>query len=123
MKYIKTTNNIIPYDEITAHYAKENHWRISNNIEELFDEFVLYAEDYDYFNSTRKVHRHWMFDDIETARKQMIFIGAGIKRIIYGAIWITGEHDEPILKSVAKMNDEKGDLELFDTTQGKEDKL
>lgn len=30
----------------------------------------------------------------------------------YGAIWTTGEHDEPILKSVAKMN-EKGKLELL----------
>lgn len=32
--------------------------------------------------------------------------------LIYGAIWTKGEHGEPILKSVAKMN-EKGDLELL----------
>ena len=32
--------------------------------------------------------------------------------IIYGAIWIKGEHGEPILKSVAKMND-KGELKLL----------
>lgn len=31
---------------------------------------------------------------------------------IYGAIWTTGEHGEPILKSVARMN-EKGELELL----------
>ena len=32
--------------------------------------------------------------------------------IVYGAIWITGEHGEPILKSVAKFND-KGELCLL----------
>lgn len=32
--------------------------------------------------------------------------------IVYGAIWTAGEYGEPILKSVAQMN-EKGELELL----------
>lgn len=31
---------------------------------------------------------------------------------VYGAIWVTGKNGEPILRSVAKMN-EKGELELL----------
>ena len=33
--------------------------------------------------------------------------------IIYAAIWTIGEKGQPILNSVAKLNDEKGELELL----------
>ena len=32
---------------------------------------------------------------------------------IYGAIWVEGEHGEPILKAVTKPMNEKGELELI----------
>ena len=103
MKYIRTKNGHI-YEVKSAYlnyfncidktglmegiqFHKSVVIKQADTIEELFDELVVYAEDYDYFNSTKILHRHWVFDDIKEAKEQIKLIGAGIKRIIYGAIW------------------------------------
>ncbi len=68
----------------------------SDFIEELCDEFVLLDKELN--------HRH-----IVTSPKGFM---PSKDYELYGAIWIDGDHDEPILKSVARIN-EKGELELL----------
>ena len=79
----------------------------ADTIEELCDEFVLVAEDYDYFQTTRKITRKWVFDDLANAEQKEDEIGKGISRTIYGAIWT-----ENGLIFVSKENI-KGELELL----------
>ena len=81
----------LPNDEI----------KLGDTIEELCDEFVVAYED-----GARIV-----YSDLEWAKCKAKT--SPIKSTIYGAIWIKGEHGEPILKSVAKMNYEKRKLELL----------
>ena len=75
----------------------------ADTIEDLCDEFVIVAKKdknikpyfTPYLTATLAV-----FDDVKSLLDT---------DDVYGAIWTIGEHGEPILKSVAKMN-EKGDL-------------
>lgn len=102
---------IFVYSEDMEEYGvEENYGKVTTygeTIEELCDEFVLVAEDYDYFQTSRKVHRRWVFDDLADTEQKEDEIGKGISRTIYGAIWT----DEGLI-FVAKMN-EKGELELL----------
>lgn len=86
----------------------------ADTIEELCDEFVLV--NLEYLGQTNPKHYDTLYG-IKT--KNSFEQEGGITQAIeggwyaiYGAIWTTGEHGEPILKSVAKMN-EKGELELL----------
>ena len=123
MKYIRTKDGIMKIDfEIETElpimigihteeceigeYRGIEVLKQADTIEELCDEYVIYAEDYGYFNPAI-IHRHWVFDTIEEVKEQIELIETGIERIIYGAIW-TGKG----LIYVAKMN-KKGELELL----------
>ena len=73
----------------------------SNTIEELCDEFLIAnREGITPYNEKRwALHTLLYFCDIETDK-------------LYGAIYVKGEKGEPILKSVAILNDEE-ELELL----------
>lgn len=76
----------------------------ADTIEELCDAFILLNED----NGRRKICLPY-----EIGLRARIYEGLGaVHQKIYGAIWIVGEHNEPILKSVAEMN-EKGEMVLL----------
>ena len=83
-------------------YKMKKSWAVkqANTIEELIDEYILREKanckldvNYDELNE----------DDVKLCLQD---------HDIFGAIWVNGDKEEPILKSVAKMN-EKGDLELL----------
>ena len=71
----------------------------ADTIEELCDEFVLVRENVS--NERMKFYQclYSRLCDTQFDRKP--------NDKVYGAIWTTGEHGEPILKSVAKMNEEE----------------
>ena len=94
MKYIRTKDGRIKayeeYCDLSYIYQMLDGIAVADTIKELCDEFVVIVDG-----------RHY------------IRVPAGNPNFpTYGAIWTTGEHGEPILKSVAKMNDE-GELELL----------
>lgn len=105
MKYIRTKDNIVEYDEIAGQFIKDNNWKVADTIEELCDEIV-------YEILTGEIEEPMYRDihdakiDIETQLKiyedDITSVGA-----IYGAIWTDNG-----LIYVAKMND-KGELELL----------
>ena len=124
MKYIRTKDGriikvAISKEEYEKDYKNSNvsyeEWfgcfcfnldtiKVANTIEELCDELVVVQKDFrDLLNADthclQTLKKYYEINKIE-------ILG------IYGAIWITGEHGEPILKSVAEMN-EKGELELI----------
>lgn len=82
-----------------------------DTIEELCDEFI-------YIKHIDDKCFKYFYNSIDTAKNELYNSDGTLhykprKDLeIYGAIWTTGEHGEPILKSVAKMN-EKGELELL----------
>lgn len=118
MKYIRTKDGRISYlssepnEEITGYeiitskgtltYRREDEIiKIANTIEELCDEFVIFAKEHPnrkllYINGFGNLKKE--FIDFEKDKNEVI---------IYGAIWT-----EKGLIYVAKMN-EKGDLELL----------
>lgn len=65
----------------------------ADTIEELIDTYIVIPKEGKPYMECKK----WDISDYKE---------------VYAAIWTTGEHGEPILKSVAKMN-EKGELELL----------
>lgn len=79
---------------------KEDIVKVVDAIEELCDEFVMNNEII--VGSPR--------DGMN--RLQLADYYAKNDKNVFGAIWVKGVHNEPILKSVAKMND-KGELELL----------
>ena len=87
----KTNDSYCVIDNNEERYIPRDDWFDSAyTIEELCDEFVVIVDG-----------------------KHYIRVPAGNPNFpTYGAIWTTGEHGEPILKSVAKMNG-KGELELL----------
>ena len=120
MKYIRTKDGIYlnggkfgkPYSGIVGKkheydfgycFNKKDIIKQADTIEKLIDELLFVTE---YGNFTLKL------DDLdkhaEGQTKEMLEEG---QLECFGAIWIKGEHGEPILKSVAKMN--KGKLELL----------
>lgn len=130
MKYIRTEENIYKLQHISetiyridgkdysittvyqleglgAVLAQEiNQQKAAETIEELCDGFVMYDEQF----ADDESFTHIVFASLEEAKKNMKY--QTNKAIIYGAIWTKGRHGEPILTSVAKMN-EKGELELL----------
>ena len=95
MKYIRTKDGRIIENEAYLRDGRHRrHCRCANTIKELCDEFVMDKE---------IVTNDYNFEDLQAI---------GCIYNVYGAIWTTGEHGEPILKSVAKIND-KGELELL----------
>ncbi len=121
MKYVKTKDGCITEGNFKLGKKILTVWdeeiiteeNSANTIEELCDEFVI-----DTGNRKYLIHKGAYLGDFY--KKDYIIIGdenigpdckVKIKNK-YGAIWATGEHGEPILKSVAKMNNE-GKLELL----------
>ena len=102
MKYIRTKNNIIfnfldnaplSWQTLGVEPIKE-----ADDIEELFDRYVV----------RRRVMDepcHYIYLSKEQMKADISLRNSAYE--IYGAIWITGDNDEPILKSVAKMNENK----------------
>lgn len=128
MKYIMTKDRkIFDLSEISIPYQIVDGWidfnsqgrfeivRESDNIEKLFDEYVLEDKDHTYqsllvksdrydklpfpYSFTKDVKNGWLSHCCE-------YLKNGYK--IYGAIIIRGTHGEPILKPVAAMNDKEG---------------
>lgn len=107
MSFIRTKNGIYELKEngigqtptsiqisiITGEYLQ------ADTIKELIDEFVVVD-----------VNSYWTYQALKFDLEQLKESFDNV--IIYGAIWIKGENGEPILKSVAKMNEE-GNLELL----------
>lgn len=103
LKYQNTNNPQQVGDRFVIIENKD--YKITDNntadtIEELVDEYVLREKancklDVDYGELTE--------DDVKLCLQD---------HDIFGAIWVNGDKEEPILKSVAKMNNE-GDLELL----------
>lgn len=83
---------------------KEPILKEADTIEELCDKFIGVEE-----NGTPHIFAHEcdLSDLIRNTERKL-----GTKVTGYGAIWTTGEDGEPILESVAKMN-EKGEMELL----------
>ena len=112
MKYIKTKDGI--YDKVDemlvlasmppkymlkkngvyVGYEQCQKCILADTIEELFDEFVITSKNFQ-TPLTESV--------IDCKIKDILEVARIVEGQIYGAIWIKGEHDEPILKSVAKM--------------------
>lgn len=67
----------------------------ADTIPELFDELVLVAP--------YRFRRPKTATELEKDFEEMIDLYTSKDDTIYGAIWTKGEHDEPILKSIAKM--------------------
>lgn len=121
MKYIKTITGV--YERPKDVYIRDNkipcyvgfslRWddiiKESDTIDELCDEFIIY-----YANGYHLIN----INDDEITFKDGFDYGFTLKSAledgyeIYGAVWTKKEDKEPILKSVAKM-DEKGCLKLF----------
>ena len=91
MKYIRREDGVIVDTRgiigDVGKYIEDYAIKQADTIEELFDEYIHknYA-----FKSLEELYDYW--EDLYEREEP-----------IYGAIWIAGEHDEPILKSVAKM--------------------
>ena len=105
MRYIRTTDGRISYlhrepNEKAADYEmltstgfvtycnKDEVVEVADNVEELCDEFVVVSS----------LCRSLLNENEQQDIKRFAKSNNG-----YGAIWIKGEHGEPILKSVAKM--------------------
>lgn len=98
VSYYNTRRNLCSYRTET------NRYKIADTIEELIDEYVIKGEFGIYTVGLDELDRHAMGQT-----KEMLLNG---QLEAYGAIWIVGENDEPILNSVAKVNG-KGVLELL----------
>ena len=93
-------------DVVHKRIIGKDHWKTeiisqADTIKELCDEFLIKEEPND-----KPYLTHRSFEESKN-----IVIGRKWKTL-YGAIWVEGEHGEPILKSVAKLNEE-GDLKLL----------
>lgn len=101
MKYIRTERgHIIDMTICIAASSFFDPIKEADTIQELCDEFV-------YVGEKGNVVLGMSYMQMEDVKKYNVN-----KNQIFGAIWTKGKYDEPILKSVAKMND-KGELELL----------
>ena len=133
MKYIRTGKNdtwesvyevigqqelywVIKDDEFDGLVPKCNVIKQSDKLEDLCDEFIIiipagisrigtYYARYEGWGDFKWDWREFKEKNGDDYRNYQI-LGA------YGAIWVNGTEGEPILKSVAKMNDD-GELELL----------
>ena len=104
MKYIRTKYGIHYNSELKrVLYKPSEIIKQADAIKELCDEFVLKDIDSEFCGILPKD---------ELIKYNKINMGQAYHREFYGAIWTKGENGEPILKSVAKMNDE-GKLKLL----------
>ena len=78
--------------------------RQADTIEELCDEFILVAP--------YRFRHPKTATELDKEFYEMKSFYTSKDDTIYGAIWTTGKDDEPVLQSVAKVN-EKGDLRLL----------
>lgn len=98
-----TEGTIYKYDSEEVEIVKQ-----ADTIEELCD-FIIYDNDifwnkiYTFSNNSK---------EIQNSSRRIDINQESIKKGIYYAIWTKGENKEPILKSVAKLN-ENGELELL----------
>lgn len=119
MKYIKTkSGHILEFTEELKNDIKEFGWipilgclenetKQADTLKELCDAFIIcekpfYLKPYVWKESLEKLFSKNIINNIKSLSIE-----------VYGAIWVKGEYNEPILKPAAKMND-KGDLELLD---------
>lgn len=101
-------------DYFTLDYEDDEIIKIANTIEKLCDEFVIDFGKTNY-PTTNRYKRYADFENLKKEiedREKNFYRYLNIDFIVYGAIWIDGENDEPILKSIAKMNN-RGELELL----------
>ena len=95
-KFVRTPNAIKEVlCKIDYQTFKELGYKISDSCENLCDAFI--AENND---GTRDTYKFFN-DTIGDLIKNGVYVQA-----FYGAIWVKGEHDEPILKPVMKYTNE-----------------
>ena len=115
MNYIRTKDGLFKvlnenlgsvysdYIQIVNDYAlvkKEDIIKQSDLIEELCDEFIVI------YKSGERINVDWSFVELLTALTNTDKL-KNVK-VIYGALWLIGEHGEPILKPFAKTNEQIG---------------
>lgn len=128
MKYVRTEDGIYNTKDI---YSPENPKprlvfikdiiEQADTIEELIDAILVKGKN-EYDKELMVIYQGWLnLKGKEKIEKMKYYIndylywqekGEPTKKELYGIIFVYGKHNEPILKSVAKLND-KGELELL----------
>lgn len=134
MRYVKTDDGIVElkrvatlgddYYQIGSNYVKKedlDDCEVADSIEGLCDAVIRVSIDNGKEHYTIYQGQLYSLEDKDKAHEVNAII-KGLSylnqvsrektKAIYGAIIIKGEHDEPVFKAVAKLND-KGDLELL----------
>ena len=88
--FIVEKDDIFFNDKLVCPVFKTSKYTGADTIEELIDDYVLSEN-----------NKYCIIGDIEAREMAAYEYGK-----IYGAIWVLGEHDEPILKPVSEMNRE-----------------
>lgn len=108
-KYIRTKDEIIKNKDETFNIVNNVYLKYSDNLKDLCDELIA-IESCDKEEYTRTYSKMLDFYDIvyiceenETHLEEL-----------FGAIWTKGIHDEPILKSVCKFDNEHPEGVLLD---------
>lgn len=141
MKYVRTKDRVgqkaIPSEDCPI--IEDEHWLLLENgsglihkdnepiikeadtIEELIDAILVKGKN-EYDKELMVIYQGWLnLKGKEKIEQMKNYIndylywsekGEPTKKELYGIIFAYGEHNEPILKSVAKLND-KGELELW----------
>lgn len=112
MKYIKTEDGIFgPLKDNDFILEKGRFFgkpilKVANGTKELCDEIVVVDID------GRHLIIHYDVEQLRRYIKNLYRNGEDADFEVYGAAWVVGEHGEPILKSVAKLN-KRGEWELL----------
>ena len=109
MKYIRTKDGRIlkgnNYDFGVGMPYKNYDVRVADNVEELFDELILVAP--------YRFKKPKTATELEKDFEEMKYFYTDKDDTIYGAIWSIGEHGESILKSVARLSNDRTDWKLL----------
>ena len=110
-----STEKELRYLDSGRYLYKDKILKLADTVEELFDEYVLDSNPVHASRTPikidfeKKIIYQWQSEKTVTEYTFEQFLPF---HTIYGAIWVVGKNNEPILKSVAKM-DEKGVSELL----------
>ena len=96
MKYIRTKNGIEKLDADREYLTEYMNGKQANTVEELVDDFIAKKD----YGKPFVIKRYEIHSSLQFGFT------------IYGAIWVVGEDNEPILKPVAIIN-EKGEMVLL----------
>ena len=95
--YVRTPNSVKEIVcKIDRQTFKELGYKTSPTIDLLIDEIIV----------NKILLKDLNFREFNLPANQMAKDLAQFENDVYGAIWVSGDHNEPILKSVAKMTKE-----------------